>query len=57
MSAFHVNYESRRAEIAAALDAARREGRLADAVGLELAARVLDLHLGELHTSRQLVGA
>jgi hypothetical protein len=57
MSPFHVNYQTRLAEVTAALDTARRENRVADVLGLELAARLLDQHVGELHPSSALVSA
>ena len=57
MSPFHVNYRSRLAEVTAALEAARREGRLADAMGLELALRVLGQHVDELRPTAHLVSA
>ena len=52
MSPFHVNYRARLAEVMAALTLARQENRLQDAVGLELAARLLEGHLGEIETRR-----
>lgn len=52
MSPFHVNYRARLAEVMAALTAARQENRLHDAVALELAARVLERHLGEIESRR-----
>lgn len=48
MSPFHVNYRARLAEILAQLDAARRDNRETDAQALELAASVLESHVGEL---------
>ena len=48
MSPFHVNYQNRLAEVTEALECARRENRIADAMGLELALRVLGQHLNEL---------
>lgn len=48
MSVFHVNYRTRLAEVMAALTAARQENRLDDAAALELAALVLERHVGEL---------
>jgi len=50
MSPFHVNYRTRLAEVMAALTLARQENRLEDAVGLELAARLLERHVGEIET-------
>ena len=52
MSPFHVNYRARLAEVLAALSAARQENRLDDAVALELAARLLERHLGDIETRR-----
>ena len=57
MSPFNVNYRNRLAEVTAALEAARRENRLADAMGLELALRVLGQHVEELRPSAHLVSA
>lgn len=57
MAAFHVNYRNRLAEVTAALESARRENRLLDAVALELALRVLDQHVGELRPASRLVSA
>ena len=57
MSPFHVNYRSRLAEVTAALEAARREGRLADAMGLELALRVLGQHVEDVRSGSRLVSA
>ena len=50
MSPFHVNYRTRLAEVHAALTTARQENRLDDAVALELAARLLERHLGEIES-------
>ena len=52
MSPFNVNYRSRLAEVLAALTTARQEHRLDDAVALELAARLLERHLGEIESKR-----
>jgi len=52
MSPFHVNYRSRLAEVLAALSNARQENRQHDAVALELAARVLERHVGEIESKR-----
>ena len=52
MSPFHVNYRSRLAEVLAALTAARQENRMDDAVALELAARLLERHVGEIDSKR-----
>ena len=48
MSPFHVNYQRRLASVAEALDAARRENRTDDAVALELAMRVLHMHVSDI---------
>jgi hypothetical protein len=48
MSPFHVNYQKRLVSVAEALEAARRDDRADDAVALELAMRVLHLHVSEL---------
>jgi hypothetical protein len=52
MSPFNVNYRARLVEVRAALTSARQENRQHDAVALELAARVLERHLGEIDTAR-----
>ena len=52
MSAFHVDYRTRLTEVLAALAVARQENRTHDAVALELAARVLEGHVGELESRR-----
>ena len=52
MSPFHVNYRTRLAEVHAALTTARQENRLDDAVALELAARLLEGHVGEIESRR-----
>lgn len=52
MSPFHVNYRNRLAEVLDALTTARQENRPHDAVALELAARVLEGHLGEIESRR-----
>jgi hypothetical protein len=52
MSPFHVNYRARLAEVLAALTTARQENRLNDAVALELAARLLEGHVGEIESRR-----
>jgi hypothetical protein len=51
MSPFHVNYRARLAEIMTALQAAREANRHDEALALELAALVLERHLGDLHRS------
>ena len=51
MSPFHVNYRARLAEITAALHSARAENRHDDALVLELAALVLERHVGDLERS------
>jgi len=48
MSPFHVNYQNRLVAVSAALEEARRDNRLDDAVALELAVRVLHMHVNEL---------
>ena len=48
MSPFHVNYQNRLATVAEALETARRENREDEAVALELAMRVLHMHVAEL---------
>jgi hypothetical protein len=52
MSPFHVNYRARLAEVTAALHAARAAKRHDEALALELAALVLERHLGDLDRSR-----
>ena len=52
MSPFNMNYRRRLAEVLAALAAARQENRLDDAVALELAARLLEGHVGEIESRR-----
>jgi hypothetical protein len=52
MSPFHVNYRARLAEVLAALAAARQENRQDEAVALELAARLLERHVGEMESRR-----
>ena len=54
MSPFHVNYQSRLADVTAALEVARAENRNDDVRGLELAVLVLDQHVGELRRGREL---
>ena len=48
MSPFNMNYRARLAEVRAALTSARQENRPHDALALELAALVLERHLGEI---------
>jgi hypothetical protein len=52
MSPFHVNYRARLAEVLAALTSARQENRQHEAVALEMAAKVLERHLGEIESNR-----
>src|SRR4051794_34709938 len=52
MPPFNVNSRPRLAEVLAALPAARQENRLDDAVALELAARLLERHVGEIESKR-----
>ena len=52
MSPFNMNYRARLAEVLADLTIALQENRLDDAVALELAARLLERHVGEIDSRR-----
>jgi hypothetical protein len=54
MAPFNVNYQRRLATVSEALDAARRDNRIDEAVALELAMRVLHLHVSEMEHGRAL---